>query len=964
MGILAKINILLFISVIALVATSIIAGVFKSQELKYYTLVEEIKTLQIHVTEALALQKNYEKTFSDPELVYGALDKADIYLNKIQVDLLKENAPNIRKVTRLFRFFRNSFGKMVQNVDELLSKKAQINELAAAYSAKTDEVNSRMNEQISAGLLTFTDVDTDLLQVLKNDSLAAFTSINRIVLFINRDLILEGNTTRFHTNYLRAIRDLEIQQKNISIYVLSLEEKSYQELSQQLTEAYKEITLLVPEFEKLNLENRKISQDLQNHKTEISRITQQITHQSELLREEKNKNRTILLLFGQGLIILFLLIGGYLFALSITKPLRRLTKGTREVSDGDYTQELDIARNDEIGHLAHDFNKMRENLKDSFETIDKQKELYQSIFENAIEGIFQTSRDGTVLRTNQAFAEILGYDSPEEMEATVPNITRRFYVNPSDGQTFTELLEKNGFVREFETRLKRKDGKIVTVLINAQVIYDETRKLRFYQGMMEDVTERKRIEEYKIAKEAAEESNRIKSEFLANMSHELRTPLNAILGFSQIMSHDRALNADQKDNLQIINRSGEHLLTLINDILDMSKIEAGQVSLDEKDFDLYQVLNDLQDIFKIKADNKGIEIAFEREPTLPQFVRTDETKLRQVLVNLISNAVKFTRKGSVNVRVSTIEASQLRFDIEDTGPGIAPDDLERLFDPFAQTQTGRDSHEGTGLGLSISRKFVNLMGGDISVKSKTGRGSVFRFSIRVVEGEHSKVEAKSATRRVAALEAGQPTHRILIVDDIETNRQVLASLLSPLGLEIREADSGLGALEIWKEWHPHLIWLDMRMPEMDGFGVIRRIKNSAGGRSPFIVSISASAFEEDRKKAFEAGCDGFVRKPFKEFEIFDEMQMHLGLKYVYEEPIRNGSVERNQKEMKILVSDSMRRISSEWKKNMTQAIEHVDLEKMHALIDQIRAQEPTMADAVQKHIDRFEYDELLDALGK
>ncbi len=968
MGILTKINILLFISVIALVATSIIANVFKSQELEYYKFAEEIKTFQIHVTEALALQKNYEKTFSDKELVYDALDKADIYLNKIKLDLLRENASNTRKISNLFRLFRSSFSKMVENVEELSLKKTRINQLAAAYSIKNDAVNSRMNEQISAGLLTFSDIDTTLLQVLKNDSLAAFTSINRIVLFINRDLILEGNIKSFHTNYERAIRDLEIQQKNISIYVLSLQEKLYKELSQQLTETYKKIALLAPEFEKLNIDNQKISQDLQNHKIEISRITELITQQSELLREQKNKNIKMLQLLGQGSIILFLLIGGYVFALSITNPLRKFTKSARAVSEGDYSQELEISRNDEIGQLAHDFNKMRINLKGSFDLIDKQKEQYQSIFENAIEGIFQTSPDGEILKMNRAFAEILGYHSPEEMGTVASILEQQFFVSTSDREILVNALEKDARVREFETRLKRKDGKIITVLINVQVIYDENRKVRFYQGMIEDISERKRIEEYKIAKEAAEKSNQAKSEFLANMSHELRTPLNAILGFSQLMSHSENLNVDQKDNLQIINRSGEHLLTLINDILDMSKIEAGQISLNENGFDLYRLLDDVHDMFKIKADEKGLAISFEHEPEVPQYVRADETKLRQVLVNLISNAVKFTQEGSVRVGVSAPEESSLSFIITDTGPGIAPDDLDHLFDPFAQTRTGKMIHEGTGLGLSISQKFVHLMGGEIEIDSQVGRGTVFSFCINSHRAEKIRMAQEYPSRRVVGLE---PTaegivnqkHRILIVDDIPTNRQVLASLISPLGLEIREAGGGQEALEVWKEWQPHLIWLDIRMPDMDGYEVVKQIKNADEPDSPFIVSISASVFDEDKQKAFEVGCDGFVKKPFKESDIFEEMKQHLGLQYIYETSTQKNSQENEKPMQNNLIKDLVKTLSTEWRTEMKQAIEHVDMDQMSSLIGQIREENSTLANTIQKRIDQYEYDKVLEWIG-
>ena len=501
-----------------------------------------------------------------------------------------------------------------------------------------------------------------------------------------------------------------------------------------------------------------------------------------------------------------------------------------------------------------------------------------------------------------------------------------------------------------------------------EIVEKRTAELkRANDHLHQEISERKHAEILLLqAKDAAEESNRVKSEFLANMSHELRTPLNAIIGFSQIMFHDQALKSGQKDNLQIINRSGKHLLALINDILDMSKIEAGRIALDERDFDLYQLLDEVHDIFKIKAGNKGIEIVFEHEPEVPRFVRTDETKLRQILVNLTGNAVKFTQDGSVKVQVNIIGESELQFSISDTGPGIPPDDIDRLFDPFAQTQTGKDSHEGTGLGLSISEKFVNLMGGKISIDSRLERGSIFKFDIKAHKGEKSRIAEELPTRRVIGLEesdsGGNNKHyRILIVDDIHSNRKILATLLAPLGLDIREAKSGREALDVWKEWQPHLIWLDIRMPEIDGYAVIKRIKNTAPEHPPVIISISASTFEEDRQKALDLGCDGFVGKPFKEFEIFEEMKKHLHLRYVYAEDIQKDDLAREVQEQALSL-ETVKGLPSKWKFEMKQAIEHVDPDQMGILIEEMRKQDKTFAEEIQQRIDQFDYEKVLECL--
>ncbi len=966
MGILGKINLLLFISVIALVATSIIANVFKSQELEYYALVEEIKTLQIHVIEALALQRNFEKTFSGQELVYDALDKADIYLHQIQLDFLKENASNIRKISSLFRLFRHSFSKMVGNIEELLSKKAQINKLAAAYSAITDEVNSLMNEQISAGLLRFTDTDTTRLQVLKNESLAAFTSINRIVLSINQDLILEGNIKTFHNNYERAIRDLEIQQKNISIYVLPLEEKLYQDLSRQLTDTYKEIASLVPEFEKLNIENRKISRALQNHKTEISRITQQITRHSELLRKQKNKNATTLLLFGQGLIILFLLIGGYLFALSITKPLRKLTKSTGEISEGDYSQQLDIARNDEIGQLAHDFNKMREHLKDSFELIDKQKEQYQSIFENAIEGIFQASLEGEFLRVNQALIDILGYSSPKDMISSISNAREQLYSDPSDHDRFTNRLEADGLVKGFETRFKRKNGSTLPVVINAQAIHDETHKSHLIQGMIEDFSERKRAEEFRIAKEAAEAANKAKSAFLANMSHELRTPLNAIIGFSELLTRGPSLSRGQLKDLETIVRSGEHLLSLINDVLDFSKIEAGRIVLRQENFDLHRFLNGLEEMFHLRAQQKKLYLNFKQGDDVPQFIRSDQSKLRQILINLLGNAVKFTDSGGITLKViynekgsiTAVDLCSLRFEVIDTGVGIINEEHEKVFDAFFQADGRQLAHHGTGLGLPISRRFVNMMGGDLTVRSEIGKGTTFSFVIPVMQAESAAIESSGIRHRVIGLSTEQPAYRLLVVEDNEISRNLLVKLLQTVGFDVQEAENGREAIEVWEDWQPHLIWMDMRMPVMDGYQATKHIKTLPNGKDAVIIALTASAFEEDRLRVIQHGGDDFVRKPFREADIFAILEKHLGVKFVYEEDVGRKPQADHRISIQTLKSAAAT-LPAEMLERLVEATELSDAAMIDRVIEDIRIENVALADALSTLAENFSYDEIL-----
>jgi signal transduction histidine kinase/CheY-like chemotaxis protein len=370
------------------------------------------------------------------------------------------------------------------------------------------------------------------------------------------------------------------------------------------------------------------------------------------------------------------------------------------------------------------------------------------------------------------------------------------------------------------------------------------------------------------AKLEAEAANRAKSQFLSKMSHELRTPLNAILGFTQVMAHDDSLTKEQKEHLGIINRSGEHLLELINEILSMAKIEAGQVTLNENCFDLYRLLDSIEDMLRLKANSKGLELIFERSLDLPQYIRTDESKLRQVLINLVENAIKFTQTGSVTLRVrggdgspyppilpSSSAQSRITFEVEDTGPGIASDELCTLFNPFVQTQIGRQSMEGTGLGLAISRQFVRMMGGEITVSTQLGRGTIFTFDIQVDLATKADEEAIAIRRRIIGLEPNQPTYRILVVEDALENRQLLLKLLKPLGFEVREAANGQEAIALWESWSPHLIFMDILMPVIDGYEATQQIKRTPNGHNTVIIALTASAFEEQREDILRA-CRG------------------------------------------------------------------------------------------------------------
>lgn len=477
------------------------------------------------------------------------------------------------------------------------------------------------------------------------------------------------------------------------------------------------------------------------------------------------------------------------------------------------------------------------------------------------------------------------------------------------------------------------------------------------------------------AKEAAEVANEAKSIFIANMSHELRSPLNVILGFSQLMTKSKTFPPDHQENVSLITRSGEYLLNLINQVLDLSKIEAGRITLNEKNFDLHRLLDDVEDMFQLKAEDKGLQLVFERTPDVPRYVRTDEVKLRQVLINLLSNALKFTFEGGVSVRVSVVNDNRqqttdprrpawghqqtIHFEVEDTGAGIADDELDSLFEAFVQTKTGKEAQEGTGLGLPITRKFVQLMGGEIAVSSEVGRGTTFKFDIQVSLVDANDVDSKQPTRQVIALEPNQPRYRILIVDDKATNRQLLIKLLNPLGFELREACNGKEAIAVWETFEPHLIWMDMRMPVMDGYEATKQIKGTTKGQATAVIALTASALEEERAVVLSAGCDDFLRKPFREADIFAAMNKHIGVRYIYEEPAPTDSVITEKSDFNVIIAAAIQALPQSWVTNLRQAILSADLTSMNTLIEQIRPQDSTLANVLKNCLDNFEYDKVL-----
>jgi PAS domain S-box-containing protein len=573
------------------------------------------------------------------------------------------------------------------------------------------------------------------------------------------------------------------------------------------------------------------------------------------------------------------------------------------------------------------------------------------------------NRDRGMTFISENSQDVLGYT------AKIISESSEFWINhihPDDlGQVVRKIVNvcNDGFYTH-EFRFLHSDGSYRWMQEQVKLICDREDNPLEILAYLIDINDRKQIEiELQEARKAAEAASQAKSMFLSNMSHELRTPLNAILGFTQLMSHDRTLTNEYQQYLAIINRSGERLLGLINDILDLSKIESGQMLISQSDFDLKNLLNSIKDIFQVQAKSKAIELTIDCDPNLPQLIHTDEKRLYQVLVNLLGNAIKFTNQGTVQLRVKiqkTIAADrvQLLFEVEDTGFGIAAAEIGTLFKLFSQTESGNKFNQGTGLGLAISQKFIHLLGSQIQVQSILGHGSIFYFELDVNIPQSLSIAPSSPQQRAIGLASGQPNYRILIVEDLEENRQLLVEILSSIGFEVREATQGLEAIALWESWSPHLIWMDLRMPIMDGYTAIKRIREHPQGHEPIIITLTASVFEEEREKVLASGCNDFISKPFQRKTILDKITQYLGVQYTYE--VELGTPEPPSVE--ILSPKDLTTMPTQWLTQMYQAAHYLDTEVMNDLISQIPEANAGLSNTLIDLVNNFNSDQIMELI--
>ncbi len=610
--------------------------------------------------------------------------------------------------------------------------------------------------------------------------------------------------------------------------------------------------------------------------------------------------RTLLLC---GLALIFSIGSSLWLSRRITRSLSRLTQASQNFMTDKQDQAIQPTRIAEIETLSQSFQTMMvaiqeaEVLRQNYtQDLEAQVALKTIALTEAQKVAHMGSWEFDPKTETVSWSEELYhiYEAIDQAPTPRPDLT----VCRLDPE-YKEHYEKHIFERFLAGQPFDTDLQIITQKGNLRFIHAQGRPIRNqageiekFVGTMTDITTRKQAEKDLIqAKEMAEAANRSKSIFLANMSHELRTPLNAILGYPTLLLNSENLSAEDRSYIQTIERSGEYLLSLINQILDLSKIEAGRMVLNIGNLQLYPLLQDLETMLKPQAEAKGLVLKINKSDDLPNLIKTDGVKLQQILINLLNNAIKFTDSGNVSLTVAKIINQEpncscpqrLRFTIADTGVGIAQSELDSLFEAFVQTESGRNSNVGTGLGLAISQKFVALMGGKLQVTSAVGQGTTFTFDLGcedIEEPHHAPSPLKIVRWHLAD---GEPSYRILVADDVAENREILVELLKQWGLTVFEARDGEEAIAQHHQHHPELIFMDIKMPKLNGIDAIQQIQTESSSPLPKMIAFTASAFEEDRQNILATGCDDFIRKPFRQEDILKSLTRHLHAQFIKRE---------------------------------------------------------------------------------
>ncbi len=599
--------------------------------------------------------------------------------------------------------------------------------------------------------------------------------------------------------------------------------------------------------------------------------------------------------------------------------------------------------------------------------IEIQKQYAENVLRSITDGVSTVDTEFRIVSWNRGAETITGRPAAEVIGRRCCEALGRGGGDPTQldctSCVFHQVQQTRTAAPAREIQARHRDGQPLLLAVASAPLQDERGTAIGAVQVFRDVSRERAL------LENVQRANQAKSAFIANMSHEIRTPLNAVLGFAQLLEHDAVLNATQRSHAEMINRAGQYLLELINGLLEISKIEAGRVTVQREPFVLPGLLTDVEMMFRPRIEARQLSFIVERGPDLPAQIVTDKAKVRQILINLIGNAVKFTTRGSITLRVEVQRhdaTDWLALAVADTGPGIAEDEMGHLFNYFEQTSIGRQVGGGTGLGLAICREYVVLLGGTIEAHSRLGAGSTFslRLPIAIPPSAAHADTHDPGTRPQRILPRLAPGHRevrALIVDDNEVNRQVLTLMLRDAGFTTREAADGQAAIDINRDWHPQVILMDMRMPLVDGHTAIRTIRQHPGPSRPVIVGVSASAFEENRQQVLTAGADAFLSKPIRGNDLFSLLQKHLDIRFVSERaPAEDASApaptpcDIDPARLAALPPDLVR--------GLREAIVHADLDRALELLRALASHDPQTAEAMRRLVESFAYERLLELL--
>lgn len=622
-----------------------------------------------------------------------------------------------------------------------------------------------------------------------------------------------------------------------------------------------------------------------------------------------------------------------------------------------------------------DISKRKQTEAELRETARKIRAVFDLTFE--FTGLLTT--DGILLDINQSAVKFIGLNFSDVIGKHFCELPWWSHSAAEQNKLKDAILRAaNGEIIKFETTHISAEGETHFIDFSLRPIKNENDEVIYLLPEGHDITDRKRAEQELqkhrehleemikertadliIAKEMADAANKAKSLFLANMSHELRTPMNVILGFANIMLQDSNLSSRQKENIDMILKSGEHLLDIINNILDIAKIESGKLEIETIDFDLGELVTDVISMLSVRSEAKGISLRLDQSSSFPRYICTDPAKLRQIMINIISNAIKFTSEGEILIKLSVkslnLKDNQnfLLFEIKDTGIGIATEDLERIFQPFIQI----GQHEGTGLGLAITKRYVQLLGGDISAKSVPSDGSTFSFTIAYKPVNIENLHLLSTCDGHVIGIDNADKYRLLIIEDQRENRMLLKNLLAPFGFQIFEAGDGREGVNMYKECKPHLIFMDRRMPVLDGKAATSEIRNLDGGKNVFIIAVTAHAFQEERYEMVNAGCNDFIAKPFSVNSIFSILEKYLAISL-----IKKIEDKASQKSIFALNEDELAGIEEQLRNELETALERLDMNQISVLIGRISVKNDQLGEILKYYAELFDYKTILKAL--